>query len=71
VKKKEDYVEVGTDYEHQRAKDYLTQQHRISNNSSITTKHRGLTPTESTDYSLRKVTKKIKHVKKPSPQLRT
>jgi hypothetical protein len=37
-KKREDSVEVGTDYEHQRAKDYLTQQHRNSNNSSIGTK---------------------------------
>jgi hypothetical protein len=37
-KKKEDSIEVGTDYEHQRAKYYLTQQHRISNNSSITIK---------------------------------
>jgi hypothetical protein len=36
--KKEDSVEVGTDLEHQRAKEYLTQQHRKSNNSSITTK---------------------------------
>jgi hypothetical protein len=36
--KKKDSVEVGTDYEHQRAKEYLTQQHRNSNNSSITTK---------------------------------
>jgi hypothetical protein len=31
----------------------------------------GLTTTESTDYSLWKVTKKIKHVKKPSLPLRT
>jgi hypothetical protein len=30
----------------------------------------GLTPTESTDYSLWKATKKIKQVKKPSPPLR-
>jgi flagellar biogenesis protein FliO len=26
LKKKEDSLEVGTDYEHQRAKDYLTQE---------------------------------------------
>jgi hypothetical protein len=32
---------------------------------------KGLTPTESTNYSLLKVTKKIKQVKKPSPPLRT
>jgi hypothetical protein len=31
----------------------------------------GLTPTEATDYSLWKATKKIKQVKKPSPPLRT
>jgi hypothetical protein len=37
LKKMEDSIEVGTNYEHQRAKDYLIQQHRISNNSSITT----------------------------------
>jgi hypothetical protein len=30
----------------------------------------GLTPTESTDYSLWKATEKIKQVKKPSPPLR-
>jgi hypothetical protein len=38
IEEGKDSVEVGTDYEHQRAKDYLTQQHRNSNNSSITTK---------------------------------
>jgi hypothetical protein len=37
-KKKEDSVEVGTGYEHQRAKDYLPQQYRNSNNSLITIK---------------------------------
>jgi hypothetical protein len=49
-----------------------------SNNSSITTKGnciqiflQGLTPTEFTDYSLRRATKKIKQVKKHSPPLRT
>jgi hypothetical protein len=31
----------------------------------------GFTATESTDYSLWKATKKIKHIKKPSPALRT
>jgi hypothetical protein len=70
--------EIGIDYEHQKAKDYLTQQHRNSSNSSITKKKdyiqtslQVLTPTESTDYSLWKATKKIKQVKKPSPPLRT
>jgi hypothetical protein len=37
-KRKENSVEVGTDYEKQRAKDYLTHQHRNSNNFSIRTK---------------------------------
>jgi hypothetical protein len=37
IKEKEDSVEVGTDYKHQRAKHYLPQQHRNSNNSSIGT----------------------------------
>jgi hypothetical protein len=38
LKKKKDSVGIGTDYEHQKAKDYLMQQHRNSENSSITTK---------------------------------
>jgi hypothetical protein len=37
-KEKEDSAEIGTDYEHQRANDYLTQQPRASNNFSIGTK---------------------------------
>jgi hypothetical protein len=36
-KKEEDPVEFGTDYEHRSTKDYITQQHRNSSNSSITT----------------------------------
>jgi hypothetical protein len=40
-------------------------------NDCIQTFLQGLTPTESTDYSLWKATKKIKHVKEPSPPLRT
>jgi hypothetical protein len=39
-------------------------------NDCIQTFLQGLTPTESTDYSLWKVTQKLKHVKKP-PLLRT
>jgi hypothetical protein len=39
-------------------------------NDCIQTFLQGLTPTESTDYSLCKATKKIKQVKKPSPPLR-
>jgi hypothetical protein len=35
--KKEDSAEAGTDYEHQRVNDYLTQQPSTSNNSSIGT----------------------------------
>jgi hypothetical protein len=76
LKKKEDFVEVCTDYEHQKAKDYLTQQQRNSKlldnkNGCIQTLLQGLTSTESNDYSLWKATKKIKQVKKPSPPLRT
>jgi hypothetical protein len=40
-------------------------------NDCMQTFLQGFTPTESTDYSLWKATKKIKHVKKPSPPLRT
>jgi hypothetical protein len=40
-------------------------------NYCIQTFLQGLTPTESTDYSLWKAIKKIKQVKKPSPPLRT
>jgi hypothetical protein len=36
--KKKDPIEYSTDYKHQRAKDYITQQQRNSNNSSIITK---------------------------------
>jgi hypothetical protein len=38
IEEKEDSVEIGIDYEHQKAKDYIIQQHRNSSNSSITTK---------------------------------
>jgi hypothetical protein len=38
LKKKKTVIETGTDYECHKAKDYLTQQHRKSKNSSITTK---------------------------------
>jgi hypothetical protein len=58
-KKKEDSVEAGTDYEHHRANDYSTQQHRNSNNSSSATKttaskhsYKALHLWISTDYSL-------------------
>jgi hypothetical protein len=40
-------------------------------NDCIQTFLQGLQPTEYTDYSLWKATKKIKHVTKPSPPLRT
>jgi hypothetical protein len=42
-----------------------------NNNDFIQTFLQGLTPTESTDYSLWKETKKMKQVKKPSTPLRT
>jgi hypothetical protein len=40
MKKKENSVGVGTNYEHQRAKDYLTQeQKQLNNNKKIASKH--------------------------------
>jgi hypothetical protein len=78
LKKKEDSVEIGIDYEHQKAKRLLntaTQElKRLLNNNKnecIQTLLQGLTPTEYTDHSLWKTTKKIKQVKKSSPPLRT
>jgi hypothetical protein len=71
IEEKEDSVENDTDHEQQQARDYVMQQHRNSKNSSITTKMtaskhscKGHTQTESTDFSLWKATKKLKHVKK-------
>jgi hypothetical protein len=62
-------------YEHQRAKDYLTQELKQllnkNKNDCIQTFLPGLTLITLTDYSLRKRTKKIKQVKKSSPPLRT
>jgi hypothetical protein len=43
----------------------------VNKNDCIQTFLQGLTPTESTDYSLQKVTEKIKHVEKPFPPLLT
>jgi hypothetical protein len=75
LKKKEDSVEIGIDYEHQKAKYYLTQElKQLLNNNKIDciqTFLQGLTLTEFIDYSLWKMTKKMKQVKKPSPPLRT
>jgi hypothetical protein len=55
-KKKKGSLEVCTDYEHQRAKGYLTLELKQLLNSNktdcIQTFLKGLTPTESTDYSL-------------------
>jgi hypothetical protein len=67
---KEDCVEVGT--ESKRLLNTATQDLLNNNeNDCIQTFLQGLTPTESTDYSLWKATKRIKQVKKPSPPLRT
>jgi hypothetical protein len=75
LKKKENSVKVGTDYEHRRAKDYLTQELKqlLNNNKNdcIQTFLQDLTPTESTDYSVWKAAKKLNQCKKPSPPLRT
>jgi hypothetical protein len=55
IGEKKDSVEIGTYYEHQRAKDYLhltqelKQQPNKNNNDYIQTFLQGLTPTESTD----------------------
>jgi hypothetical protein len=38
LKKKEDSVEIVTDYEHQKEKEYLKQQHKNPKKSLITTK---------------------------------
>jgi hypothetical protein len=55
-RKKKKTVEIGIDYGHQKAKDYLTQElKQLLNNKkkdSIQTFLQGLTSTESTDYSL-------------------
>jgi hypothetical protein len=62
---------VGTNYEHQKAKDYLTEELKelLNNNKNdcIKTFLQGLTPTDSTDYYLWRGTKKITQVKKPPP----
>jgi hypothetical protein len=77
LKEKEDSVETGINYKHHKAKKLLntTQELKqlLNNNKNeyIQTFLQGLTPTESTDYSLWKATKKIKQVKKSSPPLRT
>jgi hypothetical protein len=72
VKEKKKTVEISTDYKHQRAKDFLTQELKqlLNNNKNdcIQIFLQGLTPTKSTDYSLWKVIKKIKQAKKPSPR---
>jgi hypothetical protein len=56
VEGKKASVEDGTNYERQRAKDYLTQELKqlLNNNKNDCTQTflQGLTPTESTDYSL-------------------
>jgi hypothetical protein len=67
LKKIEDSIEVDTNYEHQKAKDYLTQQHRNSKNSSITKKNCIQTFLQ----GLVEGDQKIKQVKNPSPPLRT
>jgi hypothetical protein len=53
------------------AKQDLKQLLNKNKNDCIQTFLQGLTPRESTDYSLWKATKKMKQVKKPSPPLRT
>jgi hypothetical protein len=78
LKKNEDLIQTGTDYEHQKANDYLTRQRKNSKELLYNNKNycsqtflKGLTPTESTDYSLWKATKNLKQAKNPSPPLST
>jgi hypothetical protein len=77
-KENENFPKHGTDSEHQKAKDYSAKQHWNLNNSStprkttnIQTFLQGLTPADSTDCSVWKVTKKTKQITKSSPLLRT
>jgi hypothetical protein len=57
-------AETVTNYQHIKAKDYLTQELKQllndKKNGCIQTFLQDLTPTESTDYSLWKATKKLK-----------
>jgi hypothetical protein len=73
IEEKENSIETGTDYEHPKAKDYLTQQHKNSKqflynnkNNCIQTFLQGLTPTK----SLWKATEKLKQIKKLLHHLR-
>jgi hypothetical protein len=64
-------------YEHTQARDCLTQQHRNSKDSSVTTKNDCIQnsctdlTSRPTDYSIWKVIKNLKHGKNPSPPLWT
>jgi hypothetical protein len=66
LKKKEYFVESGTVYEHQKAKDYFTATQEFkellnrNKNDSIQTFLQSLTPIEFTNYSLWKEMKKLK-----------
>jgi hypothetical protein len=66
LKKKEDSIETDTDYEHSKAKDHLTQQHRNSKNSNnnknycIQTFLQGLIPTG--DQKTKTGKKKLLHL---------
>jgi hypothetical protein len=69
--KKKDLIEIGTVYEHPQARDYVTQELKEllhdSKNDCNQTFLQELIPTESTDHSLWKATKKLKCVKKSPP----
>jgi hypothetical protein len=64
IKKYEEYVKDGTDYEYPQARDYLIQLNRNSKNSSLTLKwqHVSIPARESTEYSLWKATIRLKYV---------
>jgi hypothetical protein len=76
--KSEDSAKLGNYSEHQKVKGYSTQQRGNLNNSLAPKKKnyniqallQGLTPRDSTDYSMWKETKKIKQITKSSPPLR-
>jgi hypothetical protein len=77
IEEEKDSVKVGTDYERtpdsKRLLNTATQELKLLNrnkNDSIQTFLQGPAPTEATDYSLWKATKKIKQAKRPSSPLR-
>jgi hypothetical protein len=72
LKEKKDSIEVGTNYEHHKAKHYLTQELKELNNNNFHPNSSVRSCTNRIHWlSLRKATKKRKQVRKPSPSLRS